>query len=124
MAKTVSHLCCISILLGLIAVSSCEISTLTAKEKDDIVPNQIPAPTWCVASDSATDEQLQGFIDFACNGKIDCRFIQPGGSCYDPNTPRGHGSYCLDAYYRIYKDCNPIGTIIYKDPSYGDCLYI
>lgn len=37
MAKTVSHLCCISILLGLIAVSSCEISTLTANEKDDIV---------------------------------------------------------------------------------------
>ncbi|WOH15113.1 hypothetical protein DCAR_0934650 [Daucus carota subsp. sativus] len=115
MAKIISHLCCTLIFLSLVAASQCERLT---------VPNQIPAPTWCVASDSATDEQLQGFIDFACNGKIDCRFIQPGGSCYDPNTPRGHGSYCLDAYYRIYKDCNQIGTIIYKDPSYGDCLYI
>ncbi|WOH15110.1 hypothetical protein DCAR_0934647 [Daucus carota subsp. sativus] len=80
------------------------------------IPDQIPPQTWCVASGSATDAQLQGFIDFACGGKIDCRFIQPGGTCYQPNTPRGHGSYCLDAYYRIYKSCNPIGTIVYKDP--------
>ncbi|KAK1401922.1 major pollen allergen Ole e 10-like [Heracleum sosnowskyi] len=107
---------------SLIAVSLCEQSTL-AKEKD-VIPDQIPPPTWCIASASATDSQLQGFIDYACAGKIDCRFILPGGDCYDPNTPRGHGSYCLDAYYRIYKDCNQIGTIVYKDPSYGNCLYI
>lgn len=80
------------------------------------IPNQIPPQTWCIASATATDAQLQGFIDFACGGKIDCRFIRPGGDCYEPNTPRGHGSYCLDAYYRIYKDCNQIGTIVYKDP--------
>ncbi|XP_074327304.1 major pollen allergen Ole e 10-like [Apium graveolens] len=123
MAKTITHLFCVSIFLSLIALSTCEHSTL-ANETNDVIPDQIPAPTWCVASAAATDAQLQGFIDFACGGKIECREIQPGRSCYEPNTARGHGSYCLDAYYRTYKDCNPIGTIVYKDPSYGDCLYI
>ncbi|KAK1401915.1 X8 domain-containing protein [Heracleum sosnowskyi] len=113
MTKPKSFLCSIAIFLSVIVVA-------TSKQKDGV----IPPPTWCVASAAATDAQLQGFVDFACGGKIDCRFIQPGADCYQPNTPRGHGSYCLDAYYRIYKDCNQIGTIVYKDPSYGDCLYI
>lgn len=86
------------------------------------IPDQIPPPTWCVASASASDAQLLGFIDFACGGKIDCLSIQPGRECYEPNTPRGHGSYCLDAYYRTYKDCNPIGTIVYKDPCKSQLL--
>lgn len=67
-------------------------------------------------SDSATDDQLQAFIDFAC-GKIEaCRYIQPGAVCYEPNTIRAHGSYILDSYYAVFNVCDPIGYITYTDP--------
>ncbi|XP_063940726.1 3-hydroxyisobutyryl-CoA hydrolase-like protein 5 isoform X5 [Daucus carota subsp. sativus] len=88
------------------------------------VPSEIPPQTWCVAADGATIDKLQGFIDFSCGGKIDCLLIQPGQACYEPNNPRAHASWCLDAYYRTYKTCDTLGTIVYIDPSYGDCLYI
>ncbi|WOH15108.1 hypothetical protein DCAR_0934645 [Daucus carota subsp. sativus] len=119
MAIPNSHLCCIAIFISLLAVSSCEQSALTG-QKDVVIPPQ----TWCVAADGATIDKLQGFIDFSCGGKIDCLLIQPGQACYEPNNPRAHASWCLDAYYRTYKTCDTLGTIVYIDPSYGDCLYI
>lgn len=76
----------------------------------------IQPPTWCIASQSATDDQLQAFIDFAC-GKIEaCRYLQPGAVCYEPNTIRAHGSYILDSYYAVFNVCDPIGYITYTDP--------
>lgn len=99
MAKSTSLLCCIAIFLFLRDVNSSQ------------------EPVWCVASQSATDDQLQAFIDFAC-GKIEaCRYIQPGAVCYEPNTVRDHGSYILDSYWAVFNVCNPpIGVITYTDP--------
>ncbi|PIN12155.1 Glucan endo-1,3-beta-D-glucosidase [Handroanthus impetiginosus] len=72
---------------------------------------------------SAPNDKLQGFINFACS-QLDCREIQPGGSCYEPNTLQNHASYTLDAYYRKNGVCNPdIGTPTITDPSYGNCRY-
>ncbi|KAJ9558390.1 hypothetical protein OSB04_013004, partial [Centaurea solstitialis] len=62
---------------------------------------------WCVAKPSATDDELQQNINFACNF-VNCNVIQPGGACYDPQTLSNHASW-------------KSALIAVIDPSYGDC---
>ncbi|URD83579.1 glucan endo-1,3-beta-glucosidase [Musa troglodytarum] len=56
--------------------------------------NYAPAPSsdswrWCVATADASAAELQNNIDYACgSGGADCRAIQDGGACFDPDTPR------------------------------------
>ncbi|XP_059663338.1 glucan endo-1,3-beta-glucosidase 4 [Cornus florida] len=85
--------------------------------------------SWCVASQSAPQIALQVALDYACGyGGADCSAIQPGGSCYNPNTLRDHASSAFNSYYQnnpVPNSCNFGGTAIITntDPSYETCQY-
>lgn len=79
--------------------------------------------SWCVASRSASQTTLQVALDYACGyGGTDCSPIQPGGSCYNPNTIRDHASYAFNVYYQknpVPNSCNFGATAVTTstDPS-------
>ncbi|KAI4370982.1 hypothetical protein MLD38_019266 [Melastoma candidum] len=98
--------------------------------------NQVTTPTtagtggtWCIAMPSASPTTLQVALDYACGyGGADCSALQPGASCYDPNTVQDHASYAFNDYYQK----NPIPTscvfggvaqLAYSDPSHGNCHF-
>lgn len=56
--------------------------------------------TWCVARFDVTDQALKGPLKQACGSGADCGPIQPGGSCFNPNTTRNHASYAFNSYYQ------------------------
>ncbi|KAG5015381.1 hypothetical protein JHK82_021062 [Glycine max] len=57
---------------------------------------------------------LKSGLAFACSHGADCRAIQPGGSCFNPNTIQNHASYAFDSYYQTHAKnpaaCNFGGT--------------
>lgn len=75
---------------------------------------------WCVTKFTVSNASVQNFLDFAC-AQIDCRPINPGGACYEPNTYQNHGSYALDVYYNVRGICdtNTIARFVDNDP----CIY-
>ncbi|CAN8270280.1 unnamed protein product [Cochlearia groenlandica] len=86
--------------------------------------------TWCMSTLDATDAQLQANIDWGCSkGRVDCRYITPGGPCYLPDTLPAHASWVMNTYYQMrrrYKgacDWGGTGQIILTDPSYNICVY-
>ncbi|KAL6201246.1 hypothetical protein ACLB2K_024961 [Fragaria x ananassa] len=85
--------------------------------------------TWCVAKPSATDSELSANIQFACNQLKDCKVIQEGGSCYNPNSLINHASVVMNLYYKAVGqnswncDFRGSGLITQTDPSYGSCKY-
>ncbi|KAG4946865.1 hypothetical protein AAZX31_15G186900 [Glycine max] len=83
---------------------------------------------WCVASQSAAENTLKVALDYACGYGADCSAIQPGASCYNPNTLKDHASYAFNDYYQ--KNPAPTScafggtaTLTNKDPSNGNCRY-
>jgi len=76
--------------------------------------------TWCVARSGAGTQQLLDALNYACGDGADCGPIQPGGSCYNPNTLQNHASYAFNSYYqRARGSCDLAGTahIVFNDPS-------
>ncbi|KAG2333026.1 hypothetical protein Bca52824_004206 [Brassica carinata] len=90
----------------------------------------VSSTKWCVPDVDATILQLQANINFGCSQGVDCRAIQPGGSCFNPNKLINHAAYVMNAYYqthgRTQEACKfvfgIIGMITETNP-YGDCSF-
>ncbi|KAL2482146.1 O-Glycosyl hydrolase family 17 protein [Forsythia ovata] len=86
--------------------------------------------TWCVASGQAGKDKLQAGLDYACGeGGADCHPIQPGSTCFDPNSLEAHASYAFNSYYqkkgRVIGTCyfGGAGYIVSQQPKYGKCEF-
>lgn len=85
--------------------------------------------SWCIASPSASQRSLQVALDYACGyGGTDCSAIQPGGSCYNPNSVHDHASFAFNKYYQknpVPNSCNFGGNAVLTNtnPSVGTCQY-
>lgn len=105
-------------------------------------PNPQPQPTpkpatpaasgakFCVAKAEASDAALQANIDYVCSKGADCKPIQAGGACFDPNSVRAHAQFIMNSYYQTNGrnafncDFSGTGVITTNDPSYGNCKYM
>ncbi|KAL8129520.1 hypothetical protein V2J09_018675 [Rumex salicifolius] len=86
--------------------------------------------TWCVAVVGVSHVDVQNALDWACGmGQADCRPIQNGGPCYQPDNILLHASYAFNSYYQQNGNsdvaCNFGGTaaITKHDPSYEKCSF-
>jgi hypothetical protein len=84
---------------------------------------------WCVAKAEASEAQLQANIDYVCSNGADCKPIQAGGACFNPNSVRSHASFIMNAFYQsngrhdFNCDFKSTGAITLSDPSIGTCKY-
>ncbi|KAH6765220.1 Carbohydrate-binding X8 domain superfamily protein [Perilla frutescens var. hirtella] len=86
---------------------------------------------WCVARPGVPQGDLKIALDWACGmGKADCRPIQAGGTCFEPDTLLSHASYAFNNYYQQNGNndiaCYFGGTaaLTRHNPSYGRCSYV
>lgn len=57
--------------------------------------------TWCIASSTASEADLQNALDWACSsGNVDCSAIQPSQPCFEPDSIESHASYAFNSYYQ------------------------
>lgn len=85
--------------------------------------------TWCVARAGAPQIDLQNALDWACGlGMADCRPIQAGGPCFEPNTLLSHASFAFNNYYQQNGNsdiaCNFGGTAILTKINPSKHLYL
>ncbi|KAK4284161.1 hypothetical protein QN277_001030 [Acacia crassicarpa] len=82
---------------------------------------------WCVPKPGASPQALQANIQYVCSQGVDCKPIQAGGACFDPNNINQLATYAMNAYYqskgRHDFDCyfSNSGLITSSNPSHGNC---
>eukprot|EP01018_Ginkgo_biloba_P010413 Gb_36961 [translate_table: standard] len=86
--------------------------------------------SWCVANPAETEQSiLQGALDHACSEGADYSAIQPGQSCYEPNTVASHASYAFNSYWHKMKshgetcDFNGAAILTNSNPSHDGCSF-
>ncbi|XP_010252551.1 PREDICTED: glucan endo-1,3-beta-glucosidase 12-like [Nelumbo nucifera] len=86
--------------------------------------------TWCVANGKAGEQKLQAALDYACGeGGADCHQIQPGSTCYDPNTLEAHASFAFNSYYQKMRrgmgtcDFEGAAYVVTQPPKFGNCEF-
>ncbi|XP_073288008.1 glucan endo-1,3-beta-glucosidase 13 [Primulina huaijiensis] len=86
--------------------------------------------TWCVASSTASEADLQHGVDWACgSGNVDCSAIQPSQPCFEPDNLLSHASYAFNSYFQqngatdIACSFGGAGFRTNKNPSYDNCVY-
>ncbi|KAL6654440.1 hypothetical protein ACP70R_007905 [Stipagrostis hirtigluma subsp. patula] len=112
--------------LGLLTQSPSPTPSPNPSPKPSPSPSPKPSPSgggkWCVAKAGADATDLQNNINYAC-GYVDCKPIQSGGACFNPNTVASHAAYVMNAYYqangRHDYDCDFKGTgvVTSNDPT-------
>lgn len=78
---------------------------------------------WCVPKAGVSNAALQANIDYVCSQGVDCRPIQAGGACFQPNDVRSHASYAMNAFFKAkgqhsYNcDFSHSGVLVSHNPS-------
>ncbi|GAA0184795.1 hypothetical protein Leryth_026930 [Lithospermum erythrorhizon] len=87
--------------------------------------------TWCIASSTASDAELQHALDWACGaGNVDCSAIQPSQPCFEPDNLASHASFAFNIYYQqngasdLACSFGGYGVRTDKNPSYDKCIYM
>ncbi|KAK8953374.1 Glucan endo-1,3-beta-glucosidase 7 [Platanthera guangdongensis] len=95
-----------------------------------VAPSASPAGRWCVPKEEATDQELQENLDYACGqASVDCRPIQLGGMCYEPNTVRSHAAYAMNQLFQVSGrntwncDFRQSAMLTATNPSFNGCVF-
>ncbi|CAN8248298.1 unnamed protein product [Cochlearia groenlandica] len=111
------------------AVTSTPVNDSKENVPVPVKPSRV-GQTWCVANGKTTKEKLQEALDYACGeGGADCRPIQEGATCYNPESLEAHASYAFNSYYQ--KNARGVGTcdfggaayVVSQPPKYGKCEF-
>ncbi|KAJ8760313.1 hypothetical protein K2173_011866 [Erythroxylum novogranatense] len=93
-------------------------------------PVPVAGKKWCVAKAEASEQALQSNINYGCSQGVDCKPIQAGGVCFDPNNVRSHASFVMNSYYQTHGrndfncDFGNTGVLTNLDPSHGSCKFL
>jgi hypothetical protein len=76
-------------------------------------------------SKPVNETAVEAGLNYACDqgGTATCAAIQPGGTCFEPNTLDAHASYAFNSYWQQFKKTgatcsfNGLAETTTNDPS-------